>query len=390
MKHLPILVLIALTALAAAPWLSGQQSGTLRQVTFSRIEDKAVFLVKVEGEFTYETTVLTMPRRLVIDLTPVGRIAASPYLQVNASGVSAVRTGQFKSDTARVVFDLFDQNETHTVSASATGLIVSFSVENARPKAIEPEKTVPVRKIPQEEVRQAVEGPSAGSDRLNFFVRAGAGVNVFLKSKTTISQNFPLYGETGSISETYAQKIGLAFDASLGKFFRWGGSRIKAGLGFSYWKLPNEGTFTLSLPHPFLTDTPRTVTFSETSALKKSFMTIYAYALFPLIDGENISFFVGPLLGFSSGKFLTLGDWDITEQSPYSSADVTVTNKTYTENSVSQLIFGASASLEYKLGQSLALVLDTKLIYLNPTIASLANRVSLIHIQPTLGIQINF
>ena len=126
-KAFLVFCFIAATALAAALPLAAQSAGTLKDVTFSQADGKAVFLIKVEGEFTYETSLLAMPRRLIIDLTPLDKIAAPPYLQVNTSGVVSVRTGQFKPQTARVVFDLNDEDFTQNISASEGGLIISFS-----------------------------------------------------------------------------------------------------------------------------------------------------------------------------------------------------------------------------------------------------------------------
>ena len=144
------------------------------------------------------------------------------------------------------------------------------------------------------------------------------------------------------------------------------------------------------MPHPLLTNTPRTVNFSDTTGLKTDEMSFYGYALFSLVDTENFSVFIGPFLGFVSGKFLTLSDWDITEKAPFSAADVTVSNTTTFEDTVSEFLFGASLSMELNLGRSVALVLDTKLNYLNPIVTNLGKRANLLHVQPMLGIQFNF
>jgi hypothetical protein len=47
-------------------------------------------------------------------------------------------------------------------------------------------------------------------------------------------------------------------------------------------------------------------------------------------------------------------------------------------------------SAELTLGRSLALVLDTKLNYVNPKVSNLGKRANLFNIQPTLGIQFSF
>jgi hypothetical protein len=390
-KTITAVCLIAALAVLAAPRLSAQSAGTLRDVTFSQADGKTVFLIKVDGEFSYETSMLTMPRRLVVDLTPVGKIAAAPYLQVNTAGVVSVRTGQFKPLTARVVFDLTDEDFVQNISASEGGLIVSFRLAD-KPAVRPAEKTPPVREIPREEIRQTSDEttPAGGADRLGFFIQAGAGLGVYFKPDLTARREFALYGETGAVDEAYKIKGTTVFEGRLGRYFHFGHSRLKTGLGFSVWKLPLEGSFTLTLPHPFRANDPRTVAFSETSALEQSGLSFYGFALFPLIDGEHFSVFLGPLLGYASSKILTLSDWDINEKSPFSSADVTVTNPVYAEDKISEFLIGASLSVEVSLGRSLALVLDTKVNYLNPKVTNLGKRANLLSIQPTLGIQFSF
>jgi hypothetical protein len=386
-NRLIVFGLIAAAALLAAPRLSAQGAGTLKEISFSREDGKTVILIKVDGRFSYETSTLSMPRRMVVDLSPVDKITAPSLLQVDEGGVRSVRTGQFKPDTARVVFELTDQNPAQSMKATENELRISFWLEGDAAAA----KQSPAREIPREEVGRVVgDSAPAGDDRFGFFFRAGVGVNIFLKSDLATRREFTLYGETGAIDETYTFKTGLAFDGSVGRYFRLGGSRLKAGLGFTYWRLPAEGAYTLTLPHPLLTNTPRTVNFSDTTGLKTDEMSFYGYALFSLVDTENFSVFIGPFLGFVSGKFLTLSDWDITEKAPFSAADVTVSNTTTFEDTVSEFLFGASLSMELNLGRSVALVLDTKLNYLNPIVTNLGKRANLLHVQPMLGIQFNF
>jgi hypothetical protein len=389
-KTITLVCLIAALAVLTAPRLSAQSAGTLRDVTFSQADGKTVFLIKVDGEFSYETSLLTMPRRLVVDLTPVEKIAATPYLQVNTSGVGSVRTGQFKPLTARVVFDLTDEDFVQNISATEGGLIVSFRLAD-KPAVRPAEKTARVREIPREEIRQiADETAPVGGQRLGFFIQAGAGLGAYLKPDMAARREFAIYGETGAIDEAYKINGTTVFEGRLGRYFHFGHSRLKTGVGFSVWKLPLEGSFTLTLPHPFQINNPRTVAFSEANALEQSGLSFYGFALFPLIDGEHFSVFLGPLLGYASSKILTLSDWDINEKSPFSSADVTVTNPVYAEDKISEFLIGASLSVEVSLGRSLALVLDTKVNYLNPKVTNLGKRANLLSVQPTLGIQLSF
>jgi hypothetical protein len=389
-KTLLIIALIASAALAAAAPLSAQAASTLKEISLAREDGKIIISVKIDGKFTYETSTLSMPRRLVLDLTPVDKITAQTFIPVDAAGVVSVRAGQYKPQTARLVFDLAEQNPAQSVGTQEGGMKVTFWLEGEAAAVKAPSRPAPVREIPKEEITKVQDEPSTGDSRLGFFARAGAGLSVFLKPALTVNREFSLYGETGSVAETYTLSNGIAFDLSLGKYFRLGHSRMKAGVGFTSWKLAPEGVFTASLPHPFQSNAFRTVTFGETTALESQMISFYGYVLFPFLDTESFSIFFGPLLGYASGKYISLQDFDIAEKSPFTSADVTVSGPTYFEDAISELIFGASLNLELSLGKSFSLVFDTKMLYLNPKLTNLGKRTNLFHLQPALGFQLSF
>jgi hypothetical protein len=389
-KAFIVACLLAAAGLAAGSPLSAQSAGTLREMTLSQSEGKTVFVIKIDGEFKYETSTLTMPRRLVVDLTPVEKITALPFLQVNASGVDSVRIGQFKPQTARVIFNLSEQNSTNSIGVMADGLRIAFGLEGEASTTAPAAAPKPARSIPQEEVAKAVNPAGDADSRLNFFFKASAGASLFLMPDRTYRREFSIYDELGAIDETYAFKTTAVFEGGFGKYFALGSSRLKVGLSAAFWSLPNEGSFTLTIPHPTLANSPRTVTFSEASALKTNLMNFYAYVLFPFLDNESVSIFFGPVLGYCSGSILTLDDIDISEKSPYSSADVTVSNPTYFKDTVSELLYGASLSFEFHLGSVASIVFDTKMIYINPKITNLGLRANMLQLQPTLGIQLSF
>ena len=389
-KILLVIALIASAALAAAAPLAAQSASTLKEISLAREDGKIVISIKIDGKFGYETSSLSMPRRLILDLTPVDKITAQTFLTVDAAGVVSVRAGQYKPRTARLVFDLAEQNPSQSVSTFDGGMKVSFWLEGGAAAANEPSRPAPVREIPKDEIKKVMDEPSADASRLGFFFHAGAGLNAFLKPELLVNREFTLYGETGAIAETYTLTNGIAFDGSLGKYFSLGHSRMKAGIGFTSWKLAPEGVFTASIPHPFQSNAFRTVTFGETTALESQMTSFYGYVLFPFLDNERFSIFFGPLLGYASGNYISLQDWDITEKSPFTSADVTVSNTTFFEDTISELLFGGLLSMELSLGKSFSLVFDTKVLYLNPKLTNLGKRANLFHIQPALGFQLTF
>jgi len=251
---------------------------------------------------------------------------------VNSSGIVSIRTGQFKAQTARVVFDLAEQNPSRPSSRPArdqADLLAGRRGSGGQGTGAHPASP----RNPQEEVKKAIGEPAGDQSRLNFFFRAGAGLTVFLKPNLTIVNSSPLYGETETVTETYSLKNGIVFDGSFGKYFSLGSSRMKAGIGFSYWKLPAEGSFVWSLPHPWNSTSPHGHGDRDVG-LKTQMMSFYAYALFSFIDTDSFSLFFGPLAGYTSGKYLTLSDWNVSEKSPFTSADVTISNLTYAEDTV--------------------------------------------------------
>ncbi len=93
---------------------------------------------------------LTKPNRLVIDFFETGRIRASRRINVNDFGIIAVRTGMFKPDIARVVFDLTDQLPFYRIEKIAGGIKVIFWLQVAPQIKTEPlvEKVVEKEAIP--------------------------------------------------------------------------------------------------------------------------------------------------------------------------------------------------------------------------------------------------
>jgi hypothetical protein len=219
----------------------------------------------------------------------------------------------------------------------------------------------------------------------NFFIAARAGFSFFMKPDLAVDRSFDLYGETGSLNEQYKMGSAPAFEIQFGKYF--GG--IKAGFGVTYWSHKQPGTFLASLPHPFLSDTPRTVGF-EDADLKNPTWNIYAFALFTLVDGDPLRVLAGPMIGLTKGEFQALDDFNFSEKAPFAAADVTISETAYVEDQYTELLFGGLLSLEYRLSPAISLLLDARMIYLNPKIPTLGRRANLLQVQPVLGIQINF
>ncbi|MDH4257195.1 MAG: AMIN domain-containing protein [Candidatus Aminicenantes bacterium] len=69
---------------------------------------------------------LTQPNRIVIDFSGIENIRSSRHIDVNDCGVNSIRTGMFKRDTARVVFDLEDEFPPYKIERIEGGWRVLF------------------------------------------------------------------------------------------------------------------------------------------------------------------------------------------------------------------------------------------------------------------------
>jgi len=381
-----VIIAAGVSALAGSPLLA-QSGGTLKDITYQKDGQKLVVTVAVDGQFSHETSFLTSPIRLILDLTPVTSITAAPYFQIGDAGVLDIRTGQFKEQTARVVFDLESQATAYTIGVVAGGLKLTFWLEAAE----EPAPT-PQREIPKEDVRRAPEQtpavPYKGRD--GFFIRAGGGVELFFSPNFQTVSEFPMYGETASLEDNYKWKTGRVLAAALGKYLHFGNLPMKAGIEASFWELHNEGTFVLSLPHPFIPASNRSVSFNEPDGLVSSMSSFSIFGLFSFLETKNFSVWFGPLIGITLGKIMQLEDYELNEKAPYTATDVTVGLKTFGEESISEFHFGGLLSLEYTMGRVFSLVLDTKILYLNPKSLAFNKRINFLQIQPVLGVQFNF
>jgi hypothetical protein len=365
---------------------------TLKEISSQKEGSRLQVVIKVDGNFKYEVSELGMPNRLMVDLTSVEKILASPYVQIDDTGVMDIRVGQFQAQVARVVFDLAEKIPAHSVSSIEGGLKVTFwyETEEEKPTPPPPPPVKPAEKeIPKEAIKEPVqEGPSAeGAKRPGFFVQVSGGINIYLSPKLSVRREFELYGETATFDETYNHGSDLAGSVRVGKYFK----NFKAGIGFSLMPFGQEGTFQASLPHPLTFNTPRTVNFNaETSALSSTIYNLYAFALYPFLETEKFSLWAGPVLGLSMGKIKTLEDFNFEEKAPFAAADTTITDLTYIEDSFTDIMIGVALDFEYILSKSFSLVADAKLIYINPKIDNLGTRINLFHIQIGAGIQFVF
>ncbi len=131
-KKLLVFALVAGFALGVVPGLrpAALQAADLESIAFVKEAPGVVFTVRLQGEFGSEAFMLREPDRLVIDVSPIEKLAAAEQAEVDAGGVLRVRTGRFQADVARLVFDLEGPGVMYRIDRAAEGLKVTFWKED--------------------------------------------------------------------------------------------------------------------------------------------------------------------------------------------------------------------------------------------------------------------
>ncbi len=112
-----------------------KKTGVLERILISKEADRLdvkiffnIFVFRHQFE-------LTNPNRLVMDFINLQKNNAAPSYKVNYLGVLAIRTGMFKPNTARVVFDMIGEIPPYYVESIENGVRVSFGFKEAPKEA---------------------------------------------------------------------------------------------------------------------------------------------------------------------------------------------------------------------------------------------------------------
>ena len=121
------LAAVLVISLSVAGWAPEAEPAVVKGVGFVKSEAALVVSVLIEGGYMHETHVLTGPDRLVVDISPAGRIEALPSYDVNAFGVKAIRTGQFKPRVSRVILDFSGPVPVYDIQKTASSLVIRIA-----------------------------------------------------------------------------------------------------------------------------------------------------------------------------------------------------------------------------------------------------------------------
>src|SRR5690606_35925172 len=98
-RRMMTLVTLLATALSTLTSVKG--------VSVVPVDGRTEVVIEVDGSVSVEHFILGQPDRLVVDLTPARRsLPQTRYDGINRGGVVALRFGQFRPETVRVVIEL--------------------------------------------------------------------------------------------------------------------------------------------------------------------------------------------------------------------------------------------------------------------------------------------
>jgi len=130
MKRINSLLLISTVMLFIASTMeiygAQQDQVVLEKLELHQSSDFLKAAISISGEFGYQHFELNNPSRLVVEVSPLGEIRTEESYDINAFGVKAVRTGRYKPDTARIVFDLVEASSSYEIGQVANGIEVVF------------------------------------------------------------------------------------------------------------------------------------------------------------------------------------------------------------------------------------------------------------------------
>jgi len=157
---------ISLVSLSFSEEKSGtRQEGLLEEIVLSRTPYTLEVRILCNFYTSHRQFVLVNPNQIVIDLSNIEDIQTSRYFEVNEFGIQTIRTGMFKSDTARIVFDLKAEIPPYKIEKVERGLKVSFwpvEAPEVKREEILPEEK-PREELEEKAIKEKEEQPDAVS-----------------------------------------------------------------------------------------------------------------------------------------------------------------------------------------------------------------------------------
>lgn len=140
------------------------QSNALEQITVSKERNTIEVLIQLSRAAKNDYFQLSDPARLVVDFFETQNITAPRRINVNDIGIIAIRTGMFKPNIARIVFDFSEKPPHYKIESTQRGLRILFWVEGVA--EVKPEEIVP-EKIKEEVIEDAIARMRVAPEKAN-------------------------------------------------------------------------------------------------------------------------------------------------------------------------------------------------------------------------------
>ena len=133
-----------------------KETGLLNKISLTK-KDNTLEVDIIFGPYTsHNHFELSEPNRIVLDLINIEDILSDRHLEVNDFGIQTIRAGMFKTDAARVVFDLKDRLSPYKITKTKKGLKITFRKEKTEEEKLKEEKSRKLQEIIAEAKKRAV------------------------------------------------------------------------------------------------------------------------------------------------------------------------------------------------------------------------------------------
>jgi len=123
--------------------VSHSQTGSLEKIVVSKGPTALEVTIILSGYTYHRNFEIASPSRLVIDFIDITSIKAPRSTRIRDFGIVSLRTGRFKANIARVVFDFIEAITPYKLEPNPRGVTVTFWKE--KPPQIEKERIIPER-----------------------------------------------------------------------------------------------------------------------------------------------------------------------------------------------------------------------------------------------------
>lgn len=133
-----------------------KETGLLNKISLTK-EENTLEVDIIFGPYTsHRHFELSEPNRIVLDLINIEDILSDRHLEVNDFGIKTIRAGMFKTNAARVVFDLKDKLSPYKITKTKKGLKITFRKEKTEEEKLKEEKSRKLQEIIAEAKKRAV------------------------------------------------------------------------------------------------------------------------------------------------------------------------------------------------------------------------------------------